>query len=304
MGISKIDNWFEPTDLLRVNPDYTKYTHMLHNEHGFLSGIIRKQRPKKVLEVGVAEGGTTALIIESLEMAECRCEMYSIDLAKSYNGSKVGFMKDIVKNIQFVDHTLFTETFLKNKIEDIGGEIDLVILDTTHNIPGEILEFLTCLPFLSKDAIVVLHDVNVCNYMATDSRKVIPSLRKICTKVLFTTVSGEKYFNYDNLENIAAFKISDSTMENIDDVFFSLSHLWYFGFSEKDLNEYRNLFSKYYSSSSLKLWDLLIENQNDYRKIIDENHKYLRLLENYNKFILKLKITFYPFYKLIRFKHR
>ena len=43
-------------------------------------------------------------------------------------------------------------------IDEIGSDIDFLILDTLHIVPGEILDFLVCLPYLTKDAIVVLHD--------------------------------------------------------------------------------------------------------------------------------------------------
>lgn len=299
MAFLLIDRWYEPTDTLRKISGYAKYTHMSRDDHGFLSGVIKKIRPKKVLEVGVAEGGTTAMIITSLEMAKCECEMFSSDILNNYRGKEVGSMLNIIPKPKYVKHTLYTGTILKDNIFKIGEDIDLVILDTSHNIPGEIIEFLTVFPFLSKNAYVILHDVNLCNLLAIRSGRVLESFRKTSPKVLFGTVSGEKYFNYDEneLNNIAAFKINDCTRENIDDLFFSLSHLWYYGFSKEVLNEYKSYFQKYYSEESLKLWDLAINNQYHYRKNMNKTHKYLKFLDKYLQGPLYFKLILYNYYQ-------
>ena len=41
----------------------TPYVEMSKKEQGFISGLIRDHRPEKVLEVGVAGGGTSAVIM-------------------------------------------------------------------------------------------------------------------------------------------------------------------------------------------------------------------------------------------------
>ena len=299
MGYQRIEYWYEPTDILRKHNAYSTFTHMSRDEHGFLSGIIKKIRPKKVLEVGVAEGGTTAMILKSLEMAKCESEMYSCDVVTTYKGLEVGTMVKHVTDIKYVKHKLLTGKLLKDNIEQIGYGIDLVILDTSHNVPGEIIEFLTVLPFLSDDAFVVLHDVNLCNDLALRSEKVTESFRKISTKVLFTSVSGEKYFDYagENLNNIAAVRVNESTKENIADLFFALSHLWHIGISQEILKDYREFFSRYYSDELLEIWDLVIKNQNNYRYNMDRVHRHLKLLDKYQYYTLILKTNLYKVYK-------
>ena len=37
-----------------------------------------------------------------------------------------------------------------------GGGIDLLVLDTIHSLPGELLDYIVCLPFLSSNAVVIL----------------------------------------------------------------------------------------------------------------------------------------------------
>ena len=258
--VNKIDNWYEPTDILRGLPHGT--LKMSRSDHGFLSGIIKKQMPKKILEVGVAEGCTTSMIIKTLELSQCMSEIISVDLANLYKGNEVGWMVKHLPKPQYVHHTLITGKRLIDCISDIGINIDLVILDTTHTVPGEILEFLTVLPFMSQDGIVVLHDIQLSNYYL-NQKNILSSLRPIATKILFSTVSGEKYYNYDvkGSDNIAAFKINEETFKNIEMVFFSLSHPWHSRMSSYTLNKYRTFFLKYYSRECIEFFNLFVMKQ-------------------------------------------
>lgn len=285
--MKKIEPWFEPTDFFRKFPRDKWHALMSREEHGFLSGIIKDLKPKKILEVGIAFGGTTAMIIKSLELAGLESELFSIDLNKEYRGREIGYSLKNIKRPPFVKHFLITGKLLKNHIGEIGDGIDLVVLDTSHNIPGEILEFLTVLPYMSKDGIVVLHDVHLSNILATSKKQVGRSLRKICPKVLFTTVSGEKYYNLEgkkgpSLSNIAAFKINVSTFDNIGDLFFSLSHTWWDDWDKDILDSYREYLSKFYSPQCITLWDLIISNQQEYKGNIATKRKYLSRLDNFS----------------------
>ncbi|MCH5240206.1 MAG: class I SAM-dependent methyltransferase [Muribaculaceae bacterium] len=284
--MKQLKPWFQPTDSLRKLPKDKWHALMSREEHGFISRIVKDLQPKKILEVGVAYGGTTALLIKSLEMAGIEGEIFSVDLNSKFRGKKIGCM---LKNINIptnIKHSLTTGKLLKDCIEEIGEGIDLVVLDTSHNIPGEILEFLTVLPYMSKDGIVVLHDVHLSNLKAAIKKQAGRSLRKICPKVLFSTVSGEKFYNLEDekglyLSNIAAFKINDSTFSKIEDLFFSISHTWYDDWSKEVLDSYREYLSKYYSPQCLILWDLIISNQQEYKENIAIIRKYLSRLDKY-----------------------
>ena len=51
-------------------------------ESAFLCGLIKKYEPKKILEVGIAEGGTTAIILNCLESIGQEYKMYSVDVSE------------------------------------------------------------------------------------------------------------------------------------------------------------------------------------------------------------------------------
>ena len=123
---------------------------MWKNHREFLNGIIRKFKPKIIVEIGVANGGSSVVILNAIQSIQ-NSHLYSIDLL---NESKVGSC--VYKYFsQFTKiWTLFKGNITAKFIENIGKEIDMVFLDTSHFEPGEILDFLMVLPFLKEEAIV------------------------------------------------------------------------------------------------------------------------------------------------------
>ena len=76
------------------------YCEMTKAEHGFLCGLIKKFQPGKVVEVGVAGGGTTAVVMKCLEAVSLDAKMYSVDISKECyrrKGRQSGFQLEEVK---------------------------------------------------------------------------------------------------------------------------------------------------------------------------------------------------------------
>lgn len=228
-------------------------------ELGFLCGLIKIYHPEKVLEVGVAGGGTTSVIMKCLSMTGSRdAEMYSVDLSEEYyrrpekrTGWQLEEVKDDIEN--YKNHTFLLGKLLPQVVHEIGGEIDMVVLDTMHIMPGEMLDFLCILPHLAKNAIVVLHDI-IMNLLTGGNC--------FATKVLLDSVSGEKYLNLDcGLQNIGAFRITEETMQNIENVFSALSVTWDYFVEPKMLISYRESFRPFYPERCLKLFDQIVWRQ-------------------------------------------
>ena len=103
----------------------------------FLNGMIRKYKPKKILEVGVASGGSSAIILNAIQNIE-NSHLYSIDkLINAYNRKEkeTGWLvKEKFSNLTN-KWTLYTGGITSNFIEKIGGDIDFVFLDTVHYAP-------------------------------------------------------------------------------------------------------------------------------------------------------------------------
>lgn len=253
-----IEPWHEPTKVLQSLPDYGK-CEMSPAQHGFLCGMLRKKRPRKVLEVGVAAGGTSCVIMDTLERISSEdgteVEFHSVDAATHFyrdTRKTVGYMTKLVqKQFPHVRHEEHYGAILPNFIEEIGEGIDFLILDTAHCLPGEVLDFLLAFPFLAEGAVVVLHD-----YMLP---LLVDNPMAHATSVLFEAVQAEKYLLFTDdcpggVENIAAFTITADTRDSIANVFAALLKRWYFELTDVHAEAYRCLFVRYYGNECLRLF--------------------------------------------------
>ena len=56
--------------LLPIQNTLKGYIEITHDEQKFLNGIIRKIKPKKIVEIGVAYGGTAVIILNAIKDIE------------------------------------------------------------------------------------------------------------------------------------------------------------------------------------------------------------------------------------------
>ncbi|MBR3624598.1 MAG: hypothetical protein IKN43_14765, partial [Selenomonadaceae bacterium] len=59
-------------------------TEMYIHDSAFLCGLLRKYKPRKILEIGVAGGGTTSIILQCMEEIGNPYKMYSVDILNKY----------------------------------------------------------------------------------------------------------------------------------------------------------------------------------------------------------------------------
>lgn len=254
---NKIEKYYEPLEIL--NRLSSRGTEMSVDQLGFLCGLIRKYKPMKIVEIGVAGGGTTAVILNCVSQLGINSKIFSIDVALKYyrdSSKQVGYLIEECRELlqQEIDHTLYIGQFAPECLESIGKDIDMLILDTVHRLPGELLDFLACYPFLKKGSIVVLHDITLNHYSGSG--------HSFATKLLLDTVVAEKIFNV-NLDNpltsIGAFVINDDTDKYISDVFSALTITWAYRPANAELALYKEFYSKYYSNDKLLLFDVAIQ---------------------------------------------
>ena len=138
--INEVPLDFEPRrKILPKLPECPTEPEMSEFESAFLCGALKKFSPKKILEVGVAGGATTAIILQTLEDIGEPYEMHSVDLSERfYRQPKLntGFMAAFAKEKVFGKlrgtHEFHLGKVLPQVIDEIGGEIDFMILDTVH----------------------------------------------------------------------------------------------------------------------------------------------------------------------------
>ena len=236
----------------------------------FINGMIRKYKPKKILEVGVASGGSSAIILNAIQNIE-NSHLYSIDkMIKAYNRRNKGIgwiVKDNFKNLM-KKWTLYTGGITSNFIEKIGGDIDLVFIDTVHRAPGEWLDIIQIMPFLKKtNAIVMLHDIR----FQFSYRKVFYS----SNDHLFTYLKGEKIMPKvpDVIPNIGAVLLDNDQEKHYFDYFFALTSTWSYIPDIKEWNFIRNFISKYYSKELIEIYDSSYKMNKNYKEFLKGKKK-------------------------------
>lgn len=247
----------KPAGILKLLPEGDqKVTEMIDSEHGFLCGLIRDRRPKSIVEVGVAEGGTTAIILNCIQELSLDCTLISIDLSKQLyydNTKETGW---VLKRLARMKPEAFDPSKQKFVLGNVlpvwldsipKKSIDFLILDTMHVMPGETLDFIAAFPYLSEDAVVVLHDVRY-SYVSGDPRG-------IATTVLFQSVVADKFLNNQaKYPNIAAFQLNTDTSKYMCNVFTALITTWSYLPEEKHLREYEKVFAANYPAEYLCIY--------------------------------------------------
>ena len=250
----------ETFDLNILKPIESKlfdFIELTTNEQRFFNGILRKVKPKKIVEIGVSSGGSSALILNAIKDIE-GAKLYSIDKSKkSY--------KDKNKDQGFFAKENFPELMDKwdlniggitsEFIEKIGGDIDLVFIDTMHITPGEMLDWLQVLPFLKEGAFVVFHDAF---FMYWDE-KVLKSKLNCSNNQLLTYIRGElilpSYGNSTFFRNICALKLSKDQKKYYKQYFLALGTQWEYMPEENHLKIMREFFMKYYGEKYVEIYD-------------------------------------------------
>jgi predicted O-methyltransferase YrrM len=250
---------FEEIDCDRLNffdVHIKGVSEMIYSERLFLNGIIRHFKPTKLLEVGIAAGGSSALILNAIQDIP-GAMLYSHDYNSEYYrepGKPSGFV--VHENCAELANKwkLMTGGLVAEHLDSIGGDIDFVLLDTMHSNPGEFLDFLMILPYLRSNAIVVIHDISL--HMGPHDW----CQRSFTCGVLFSALRGLKIvpesqlnnhshdYMTDNLPlpNIGAVILDSNMMSQVDDIFRLLSLSWEYQISDHDLLIANNHFKKHY----------------------------------------------------------
>lgn len=289
MQYKSIELFYEPESVCNQITDNTsgEYSEMSSFQTAFLCGMLREKKPHKILEIGVSGGGTTAVILNCLKMLDSNAEMYSVDICKKWyrtGAVETGFVaKNYMRELMGkVSHTFVLGKAIPHVIEEIGRGrgIDFLILDTTHVMPGELLDFLICYPFLEDGCIIVLHDM-INNLLSCNDGS-------ISTKLLFNVVSGNKWYMKEadpdtfGLSNISAFELAKDQKDFIDDLFLTLSCTWSYSLG-KDAEKYKEVIGKNYGEEYAKYFERIMEMQRytQIKKSIDDHyrmsHEFLRM---------------------------
>lgn len=285
---------YEDFEREKLDPVYeiiAPYSEMDKEQRYFLNGMIRFLKPRKILEAGVSSGGGSALILNAISDID-GAKLYSEDyLEKTYRypDKPSGFLVD--EKFSELKHKwqIYRGGDVSRYIESIGGDIDMLVLDTMHIHPWETLNFLCIMPFMKKESWTVLHDISLF---------ALPHARSslACRYLFGHVVSDEKItLKSGKFPNIGAFKVSDVTKKYIDNLFQSLVIPWSSRVSENDISDIKKIIMKYYSDEQYKFFCDIIEfqehifkNPESFRSII-KNAIRERISPNLFSFMQKIR---------------
>jgi predicted O-methyltransferase YrrM len=292
--------WVEPRQqLIRETGGKTNFDdshlaiEMSFFESAFLCGLLRVFKPKKIVEIGVSAGGTTAIILNTLSLLDLEYHLHSIDIFKQY-------VRDISKPMGYVvnqylpkltkNWTLYLGDVAPVPLRTIGNQIDFCIIDTQHIIPGEILDFISVFPYLSDNAIVVLHDM---------TRHYEPqygtNFHRYATTALFTAIVADKIVLSDicfdkpeGLPNIAAFRTTKDTKKYIENIFLALSLPWTYLPDDKHIIDFIKGMINNYEDYLIEYFKIVVNTNRRMRKLaplFNINNNINVLLNSFNKYI-------------------
>ena len=221
-----------------------------------INGLIRKHKPKNCLEIGVAKGGSSILILNAIkDLPEPR--LVSIDLFTIFRKKKVGYLVEQKFPELMNKWSLFMGDMPHKFLTKLNLKFDFLFLDSAHVSPGEFFNLIESLPFLKENAIIVLHDTVWHFYKALKKNIIMP------TQIyLMSSLIGEKFlvkYNPLNFANVGAVCLEEKQEKYYLNYFLLLMTLWQYMPTNQNLIDLRNFIEKYYKSSLfLNIFDFAV----------------------------------------------
>lgn len=180
-------------EIIEIIEPFGKNGNVNLDELAIINGIIKKEDPKKIFEIGTFDGRTT---INMAYSSKDSCEIYTLDLPKELLGKtkfKVGdYDKTLIDKDIFGERIKQSHLKCKNKIKQISGDsatynfesfynsIDLVFIDGAHDYDNALTDSKTSLKLVGiRNGIILWHDyknnVPVVNAIET-IRQIHPKL--------------------------------------------------------------------------------------------------------------------------------
>ena len=86
MNTNEMDLFNKSQEILkRITGEFgISYAEMSEWQLSFLCGLLKNNNPKKIVEIGVSAGGTTAVIMETLRLMDSNAKLYSVDYSVDF----------------------------------------------------------------------------------------------------------------------------------------------------------------------------------------------------------------------------
>jgi predicted O-methyltransferase YrrM len=252
----------------------------------FINGLIRKFKPKNCLEIGVANGGSSILILNAIkDIPDSRLISLDLNTQLYYNKSlKTGYrvnqyFPELAKNWKLLTGQQPHRFLIKLNIK-----FDFVFLDTAHSAAGEILNFLELSSFLNENAIFVLHDIL---WHFHNKIKFYPS-----NVYLYPVINGDKVLlknENGSIGNMGAIFLYSNQERYYLDYFFLLLAFWEYMPKDKEINELRIFFKNFYKKDIyLNIFDTAVKRNKISIKIQQKYYRENSSIKKKNKYFKNL----------------
>jgi predicted O-methyltransferase YrrM len=192
-------------DLWRRQPRWAVAS--ISDMHGaFLAGLVKQLRPRKVVEIGVASGWGSCVILAALEAAGVDdAELHGIDIAPRFFYDPAYETGQCVREVMpgwLGRYRLTTGVTAGECMHSIGGGIGFAFIDAHHMHPWATLDLLATMPFLDAGSWVALHDLNL-------SRKEDQQHRNRGPKYLFEGWDGDRLHSVQQPTMVGAIRMPE-----------------------------------------------------------------------------------------------
>jgi hypothetical protein len=130
----------------------------------FLAGLAHFSNPRRVVEIGVASGWSSVVLLKALSTLEGDRKVTGIDLSPSFyldNSIPTGqAVQEAVPELK-PNYNLITGRFAMDVMPEVG-KVDFAFIDGNHMHPWATLDALSVLPFMDRGCWIALHDLNLC----------------------------------------------------------------------------------------------------------------------------------------------
>ena len=172
----------------------------------FFAGLVIETRPRKLLEIGVASGWGSCVLLRALETADVRdVEIHGVDIAERFFYDAAYATGQCVRDVMphWLDrYHLRTGLTIGECAREIGAGIDFAFIDAHHMHPWATLDLLAILPYIKPGSWVAMHDLNL-------SRKEDQEHRNRGPKYLFEGWDDDKLHSTQEPTMAGALRIPD-----------------------------------------------------------------------------------------------
>lgn len=187
------------------------------------AGLIAAVKPNKIIEVGVASGWGSVVLMEGMRAAgHTDFEYFGIDISSRFfldNAFATGAAVPKVAPEFGSRYHLITGKPVSQVIDEVGPGIDFGFIDADHMHPWATLDLLSIMPYMSEDSWVALHDLNL-------SRVPRHQHKNRGTKYLFEGWVGDRVHSIENPTMAGAIKLEGDSADYLDCVLDILYTPW------------------------------------------------------------------------------